>query len=487
MSTGPRELAFEAVRKSLNGLLSQCAAPDRLLELLGYLDARRSVDMVEHLAHSCKHLGESVAQAIRHEEAPPAAAIELAAACEAYVRSHGWEGRRRPELGHIGWSEVISDFRGLSEGYGFTSRHSIATFEELLRYVAAACRSLTRILLGSRELVGTLRETAGAPARGEWDALAPLISRDIVQWTKTRETIDRAAHTVSEVLTRTEDFEQQREALAERAGSERDESVARLVTAIAKLHSPWAWLVKSPASRLSCLELAGGYKLRLGFEEGLFREVELGAEYWSTTGLEIDPESFGSVRIDKELNRLVWSNGFSDSGERLHLAILEGRLAARAIGPIGAYEIVPGRSIGPFELGMTKERIEKGLTVRPMRRLENGSAFFPLIEVSEVELARWDSYPLVGVTVSYDASGRCCKIDAVFSWFVEPPIFTMLGQLVNGMSYKASIALLQTIASDVSWVYGSVRSDSAGVSAGLFEATDQHIMNVTITPPKKTG
>lgn len=290
-----------------------------------------------------------------------------------------------------------------------------------------------------------------------------------------------------EVLTRTEDFEQQRQALAVRAEAERDESVVRLVTAIAKVRSPWAWLVKSRESRLTCLELAGDYRLRLGFADGLFREVELGSEYWSTTGLEIDPESFRSARIDKEHNRLVWSNGFADSGERLHLALIEGRLGGRTIGPIGAYEIVPGRSIGPFELGMTREQIEESSTVRPMRRVTDGSAFFPLIEVREAELARWDDYPLVGVTVSYDASGRCCKIGAVFSWSVEPPIFTLLGQVANGMSFETAIALLHTIASDVRCFYGSVGSDSAGVSAGMHEATDETIMNVTVRPPENDG
>ena len=63
------------------------------------------------------------------------------------------------------------------------------------------------------------------------------------------------------------------------------------------------------------LELAGDYRLRLGFADALFREVGLGPEYWSTTGLEIHPERFRSARIDIERNRLVWSNGFADSGE----------------------------------------------------------------------------------------------------------------------------------------------------------------------------
>jgi hypothetical protein len=96
--------------------------------------------------------------------------------------------------------------------------------------------------------------------------------------------------------------------------------------------------------------------------------------------------------------QLVWSNGFADSGERLHLAITEGRLAGTAIDPIWAYEIVPGRSIGPFALGMTREQVGD-LHIGPVRHRSDGSAFFPLTVVSEGELARWDDCADPGATV----------------------------------------------------------------------------------------
>lgn len=482
MSTESSQTALGEVREALNALLAQSSATERLLELLAYLDAGRTAGIVHGLARPCRQLGQSTVNATRHGAAPKAPWTELAAACDDFVRSHGSEEQAQSELGHIGWADVVSDPARLRARYGFTSRHSIATFEELLRYVSAACGSLTRVLMASRELVGALGETAQASAHHEWDSLDRALSQHVILWTKTRVVVDRASLAVREVLAQSEDFDQQRQALAERASAETDESVARLLGAIAKVLSPWAWLAKSPESRLTCLELAGDYRLRVGFADGLFREIELGPEYWSTTGLEIDPARFSNVRIDRERNRLVWSNGFADSGERLHLAILEGRLAGRTIAPVGAYEIVPGRSIGPFELGMTREQIEEGSAVRPMQRLREGSSFFPLIDVSEAELASWDDYPHPGVTVSYDASGRCGKIGAVFSWSVEPPIFTLLGQVVNGMTLEASFALLQTIASDVRCVYGTVESASAGVSAGVYEATDETIMHVTVRP-----
>jgi hypothetical protein len=473
--------ALGAIREALDALLAQSSAPDRLLDLLSHLDAGRAAAMVHDLARPCLQLGHSV------EHAFSAPSTELAAACEAFVRSHGSEDQAGSELGHIGWGDVVSDSTRLRHRYGFTSMHSIRTFEELLRYVSAACGSLTRVLVASRDLVGPLYEAAGAPARREWDALSRSISENIVLWTKTEDVVERTAEAVREVLARTEDFAQQRQELAERAQTERDEAVARLLTAIAGVLSPWAWLAKSPKTWLTCLEHAGDYRLRLGFADGLFREVELGPDYWSTTGLEIDPESFRSARIDRLRNRLVWSNGFADSGERLHLAIREGRLPARPIDPIGAYEIIPGRSIGPFELGMTREQIEEGSKVRPMLRLKQGSSFFPLIDVSEAELASLGDSTHPGVIVSYDASGHCCRIVSVFSWSVEPPIFTLLGQLVNGMSLRASFSLLRTIASDARWVYGGVESASAGVSAGVYEASDETIMNVIITPRENDG
>jgi hypothetical protein len=482
VSTESRQPALEALREALDVLLAQSSAPDRLLDLLSHLDAGRAAGVVHDLARPCRQVAQSVAPGTREGAASSAHSTELAAACEAFVRSHASEDQSRSELGHIGWADVISDSTRLRDRYGFTSRHSIATFEELLRYVSAACGSLTRVLVASRELVVALHEPAREPAKREWDTLARSISENIVLWTKTRDVVDRAAEAVREVLTRTEDFDVQREALAERSKVERDDSVARLLSSISKVLSPWAWLVRSPESRLTCLEPACDYRLRLGFADGLFREVELGPEYWSTTGLEIDPESFRSARIDRLRNRLVWSNGFEDSGERLHLAILEGRLPGRTIDPIGAYEIIPGRSVGPFELGMTREQIEEGSKVRPMLRLKQGSSFFPLIDVSEAELASWGDSTHPGVIVSYDASGRCCRIVSVFSWSVEPPIFTLLGQLVNGMSLEASTALLRTIASDVRWVYGGVESASAGVSAGVYEASDETIMSVTVRP-----
>ena len=147
------------------------------------------------------------------------------------------------------------------------------------------------------------------------------------------------------------------------------------------------------------------------------------------------------------------------------------------------YEIVPGRSIGPLELGMTRDQVE-GLDVRPMERLRNGGVYFPLVPMTPAELAR-EQGPRSGVTVSFDADDRCREIEALFDYWKEPKVFSFLGEVVNGMKYGRSIKLLKSIAGDVKCGYGSVSSASAGVRATMWEVTDEAIMCMSVRPAVK--
>jgi hypothetical protein len=54
--------------------------------------------------------------------------------------------------------------------------------------------------------------------------------------------------------------------------------------------------------------------------------VELGEDYWSYTGLDMDERVFQTVRLDEDENMLVWENRYSFIGEALHAAIVEGRM-----------------------------------------------------------------------------------------------------------------------------------------------------------------
>lgn len=125
------------------------------------------------------------------------------------------------------------------------------------------------------------------------------------------------------------------------------------------------------------------------------------------------------------------------------------------------YEIVPGESIGPYRLGMTREEIE-ALASRP--------------------LAPHSGMPRPGVVVLYDDEDRCCKILATFSYDGSPPIFTLFGQMVNGMTDGEFSALLRSARSDVQRSYAAVGSPSAGIRAAKWERTDDHIMSITVMP-----
>jgi hypothetical protein len=125
------------------------------------------------------------------------------------------------------------------------------------------------------------------------------------------------------------------------------------------------------------------------------------------------------------------------------------------------YEIVPGESIGPFKLGMTRGEIE-ALDSRP--------------------LAPHKGMPRPGVVVLYDDEDRCCKILATFSTDGSPPVFTLLGQMVNGMTDGQFAALLRTAGADVQHSYAAAGSRSAGILAAKWERTDDHIMSIAVMP-----
>lgn len=327
MGREPDQAAAGAVGRALASLVAWSSASGRMLDLLADLDAGRVADVVHALADCCEALGKSLVQTKPDGQERP---TELVDACETFVQAYQLRERRLTPMGHIGWQTVVDDFAVLRRQYGFSSTRSIETFDELAQYLSRASAALTRVLEGCDRLVAELRETDQPSTPEEWDALAASISERIARWVRTREVLDRTSLAVREVLTRNDDFQKQRRALGERStvesNVESNDDVARLLAAIARVLSPWAWLVRSADSRLTACEPVGSYRLRLGFADGLVREIELGADYWNTTGLEMDPELFDSVRIDRQRNALVWSNGFADSGERLHLAITEGRL-----------------------------------------------------------------------------------------------------------------------------------------------------------------
>lgn len=62
-----------------------------------------------------------------------------------------------------------------------------------------------------------------------------------------------------------------------------------------------------------------GYKLRLGFDDGSERVVDLTDTLWGPMAEPLlNPEYFRRVRVDPELRTIVWPNGFDLDPDVLH-------------------------------------------------------------------------------------------------------------------------------------------------------------------------
>jgi hypothetical protein len=70
---------------------------------------------------------------------------------------------------------------------------------------------------------------------------------------------------------------------------------------------------------VTSVEVIGDYKLRLGFDDGLVREIDLESELWGPVFEPLkDPTYFAKVRVDPELGTIVWPNGADLAPEFLH-------------------------------------------------------------------------------------------------------------------------------------------------------------------------
>lgn len=151
------------------------------------------------------------------------------------------------------------------------------------------------------------------------------------------------------------------------------------------------------------------------------------------------------------------------------------------------FEIIPGESIGPFKLGMTREQIEE-LDIRPRMDLKKKSGtHYPLVDIDVEEIrSRSYSLPSPGVNVYYYTSGKCHHLEALFQYVPSPPVFTLCGHVANGMTGSEVVSILRSIASDVKSSYGSVYSLSAGIRATKWETGDEPIMSIVVMPKKET-
>jgi hypothetical protein len=161
--------------------------------------------------------------------------------------------------------------------------------------------------------------------------------------------------------------------------------------------------------------------------------------------------------------------------------VLENRKVVDAI-MTEYFEIIPGESIGPFKLGMTREQIEE-LDIRPRLDLNKERTVYPLVDIDVKEIKR-GGFPNPGVHVYYDTSGTCHELEAIFLYDLSPPVFTLCGYVTNGMLGCEVNSILRSIASDVdeAWIY----SPSAGIRAGKWElGIDEPIMSITVMPKEE--
>ena len=77
---------------------------------------------------------------------------------------------------------------------------------------------------------------------------------------------------------------------------------------------------RTRTARIRTVEPLEGFVLRLSFDDGTVREVDLEAELWGPVfdPLRRDPQFFRAVRVDEELGTIVWPNGADMDPDVLH-------------------------------------------------------------------------------------------------------------------------------------------------------------------------
>jgi len=76
--------------------------------------------------------------------------------------------------------------------------------------------------------------------------------------------------------------------------------------------------------RVTEVEVVEGYRLRLGFDDGTRRDVDLTNELTGPIFEPLrNPSLFREVRVDQELGTIVWPNGADFAPEALYAGFLE--------------------------------------------------------------------------------------------------------------------------------------------------------------------
>jgi len=78
--------------------------------------------------------------------------------------------------------------------------------------------------------------------------------------------------------------------------------------------------IRTRTARIQTVEPLEGFVLRLSFDDGSVREIDLEAELWGPVfePLHHDAQLFRQVRVDEELGTIVWPNGADLDPDVLH-------------------------------------------------------------------------------------------------------------------------------------------------------------------------
>jgi hypothetical protein len=73
-------------------------------------------------------------------------------------------------------------------------------------------------------------------------------------------------------------------------------------------------------ARIRSVQPLDGFVVRLSFDDGTEREVDLDGELWGPVfqPLRENPELFAQVHVDEELGTIVWPNGADMDPDVLH-------------------------------------------------------------------------------------------------------------------------------------------------------------------------
>jgi hypothetical protein len=73
-------------------------------------------------------------------------------------------------------------------------------------------------------------------------------------------------------------------------------------------------------ARIAAVEPLDGFRLRLTFDDGKTREIDLEDDLWGPVfqPLRDEPELFRQLRVDEELGTIVWPNGADMDPDVLH-------------------------------------------------------------------------------------------------------------------------------------------------------------------------